>query len=116
MRLMTEFALLELSEYLVGNWLVGIDKSRLNESAIIMRSSPIDEWWRNKGSQWLSWMLKSLVIIRRLWIFALVFFRYFKAEWEELEYTFMIQKILSLLKKETRRISLWLKISLQREN
>jgi len=41
---MTEFALLGLSEYLVGNWLVGIDKSRLNKLAIIMRSSPIDEW------------------------------------------------------------------------
>ena len=61
-------------------------------------------------------MLKSPVIMRRLHIFALVSFRYFKAEWEELEYTFMIQKILLLLQKEIRRISLWLKMSLQREN
>ena len=38
MRLMTKFELLELSEYLVRTWLVRIDKSRLNELAIIIRS------------------------------------------------------------------------------
>ena len=42
-RSMTEFDLLTVSEYLVGIWLVGIDKSKLNKSAIIMRSSLIDE-------------------------------------------------------------------------
>ena len=41
--------------------------------------------------------------------------RYFIAEWEESEYTFMIQKMSPLLKKEMRRISLWLIISLQKE-
>jgi len=42
-RSMTEFESLTLSEYLVGTWLAGIDKSRLNKSAIIMRSSLIVE-------------------------------------------------------------------------
>ena len=36
-RSMTEFDLLTISEYLIGIWLVGIDKSKLNEFAIIMR-------------------------------------------------------------------------------
>ena len=40
---MTEFELLTLSEYLVGTWLVEIDKSRLNESATIIRSLLIVE-------------------------------------------------------------------------
>jgi len=39
MRSMTEFESLTLSKYLVGTWLVGLDKSRLNKSAIIRRSS-----------------------------------------------------------------------------
>ena len=43
MRSMTEFESLMLSEYPVGTWLVEIDKSRLNESAIIMRLSLIVE-------------------------------------------------------------------------
>ena len=48
MRSMTKFVSLRLSKYLVGTWLMGIDKSRLNESAI-MRSSLINKWWENKG-------------------------------------------------------------------
>jgi len=42
-KLMTEFELLVLSEYLVRTWLVGIDKSKLNESAIISKLSLIEE-------------------------------------------------------------------------
>ena len=41
---MTESASLTVSEYLVETWLVGINKSKLKESAIIMRSSLIEEW------------------------------------------------------------------------
>ena len=42
-KLMTEFALPTVSEYLIGTWLVGIDKSKLNKSAMIIRSSLIVE-------------------------------------------------------------------------
>ena len=41
---MTEFESFILLEYLVGAWLVGIDKYKLKESAIIRRSSLIEEW------------------------------------------------------------------------
>jgi len=51
MRLMTEFVSLGLSKYLVGTWLVGVDKLRLKKSAIMIRSLLIDEWWGNNGSQ-----------------------------------------------------------------
>ena len=40
---MTEFASLTVSKYLVGTWLVGIDKSKLNESAMIIKLSLIVE-------------------------------------------------------------------------
>ena len=40
---MTEFALPTVSKYLVETWLVGIDKSKLNKSAMIIRSSLIVE-------------------------------------------------------------------------
>ena len=55
-----------LSEYLIGTRLVGIDKSKLNKSAIIKRSSLIEEWWGNKGSHKLSQILKLPVIIKKL--------------------------------------------------
>jgi len=41
---MTEFASPAVSEYLVGHRLIGIGKARLNESAIMMRSSLMEEW------------------------------------------------------------------------
>ena len=82
---MTEFASLTLSEYLVGIWLVGTDRLRLKESTIIIRSLLVEEWWLNKGFQRLSWILKSSVIIKRLWILISVFLKYFIAEWEESE-------------------------------
>ena len=43
MRSMTKFESCSLSEYLVGTWLVGIESSKLNKSAIIRRSSLIEE-------------------------------------------------------------------------
>ena len=42
-RSMTKFDSPTVSEYLVGTWSVGIDKSKLKESAIIMRSLLIEE-------------------------------------------------------------------------
>jgi len=43
MRLIMEFDYPVISEYLVGQELVGLDSERLKESAIIIKSSPIDE-------------------------------------------------------------------------
>ena len=37
-----------VSEYLVGKGLVGDDRVKLKELAIIKRSSLIEEWWGNK--------------------------------------------------------------------
>ena len=83
-RLMTEFESFALLEYLVGTWLMEINKFKLKESAIIRRSSLMDEWWEKEGSYKLSQMLKLLVIIR-FQMFTLVFLRYFKAECEKSE-------------------------------
>ena len=82
---------------------------------MIIRSSLIEEWWLNKESQRLSQMLKSPVITKRLQILISVSLRYFITEWEESEYTFIIQKSLLLMKKETRIISLWSIMSLWKE-
>ena len=43
MRLMTEFASPAVSEYLVGQGLIDVNRTKLNESAIIIRSSLIEE-------------------------------------------------------------------------
>jgi len=82
---MTKFELFALLKYLVRTWLVGINRFKLNESAIIRRSSLIDEWWEKEGFHKLSQMLKLPVIIKRFLIFTSVSLRYFKAECEELE-------------------------------
>ena len=82
---MTEFDLLFESEYLVGTQLVRKDSSRLNESAIVIRSSLITEWWGKDGSQILSLILKSPVMIKRFEIFTSVSLKYFKAEYKESE-------------------------------
>ena len=84
-RSITKLALPLVLEYLVGIGLVGSDKSKLKESAIIIRSSLIEEWWGKNKSHKLSLILKSPVIMRRLLTFTLVFLRYFKTEWEESE-------------------------------
>jgi len=75
--------LFRLSEYLVGTWLVGLEIHRFIESAMSVRRSWWTEWWENKGFQLLFLMLKSPIMTRTLSIFALVFFRYFKAVWDE---------------------------------
>ena len=77
---MTKFASPAVLEYLVGHGLVGIDKARLNESAIMMRSSLMEEWWGKDGSHKLSLILKSPVIRKTLSMLTSVFLRYFKAE------------------------------------
>ena len=82
---MIEFESFALSEYLIGIWLVELDKFKLKKSAIIRRSSLIDEWWGKDEFYKLSQMLKSLVIISMFWMLALVSLKYFKAEWEESE-------------------------------
>ena len=85
MRSIIEFASLAISEYLVGQGLVGVDRTRLNESAMIIKLSLIDEWNRKDESHKLSLILKSPVIIRTLSMLTSVSLRYFKAEWEESE-------------------------------
>ena len=65
---MTELNTSSMSEYLVGQGLVGDDKVKLKESAIIKRLLLIEEWWENKVSQRLSLILKSPVITRILFV------------------------------------------------
>jgi len=43
MRSMTEFASPAISEYLVGQELISVDRTKLNESAIIIRLLLIEE-------------------------------------------------------------------------
>jgi len=69
-----------MSEYLVGQGLVGDKRAKLKESVIIKRSSLIDEWWRKEGSHKLSLILKSSVMMRTLSMLTSISLRYFKAE------------------------------------
>ena len=85
MRSITELDSPTVSEYLVGQGLVRIDKPRLKESAIIIKSSLIEEWNRKDESHKLSLILKSPVIRMTLLISTSVSFRYFKAVYEESE-------------------------------
>ena len=82
---MTEFAFPAVSEYLVGQGLIGVNRERLNKSAIIIRSSLIEELKGKDRSHKLSLILKSPVIRRMLSMLTSVSLRYFKAEWEESE-------------------------------
>jgi len=85
MRSMTEFASLAVSEYPVRQGLIRVDRERLNELAIIIRSSLIEEWKGKNRSHKLSLILKSPIIRRMLSMLTSVSLRYFKAEWEESE-------------------------------
>jgi len=87
---MTELASPAVSKNLVGKELVGIDNVKLNESAMIIRSSLIEEWWGKKESYKLSLILKSPVITRILLMLTSISLRYFKAVWDKSEYTFII--------------------------
>ena len=64
----------------MGMGLIGVDKSRLKESAMIIRLSLIEEWCGNEESHKLSLILKSPVMMSMLLILASVSLRYFKAE------------------------------------
>jgi len=85
MRLITEFASPAVLEYLVEQGLVGVDRARLNESAIIIKLSLIEEWNGKNEFYKLSLILKSPIIMRTLLMLTSVSLRYFKAEWEESE-------------------------------
>ena len=82
-RSITELASPLVLEYLVGIGLVGINKSKLNGLAIIIRLSLVDKWWGKDRSYKLSLILKSPVIIRRLLMLTSISLRCFKAKWEE---------------------------------
>jgi len=69
-----------MSEYLVGQGLVGNERAKLNESAIIKRLSLMDEWWEKEGFHKLSLILKSPIITRTLSILTSISLRYFKAK------------------------------------
>ena len=84
-RFITELDSLSVSEYLVGIGLIGVNKSRLKESAIMIRLSLIEEWCGNEASHKLSLILKLLVMMSILLTLISVSLRYFKAEWEESE-------------------------------
>ena len=110
-RSITELETWLLLEYLVGTWLVGKKRPKSKKSAIIKRLSLIEKWYRNRGSYKLSQILKSPVITKRFQMLTSVFLRYFKAKWEESEYMFIKKKKLLLIEKDTKRMSLWLRIS-----
>jgi len=74
-----------ISEYLVGQGLVGVDSARLKESAIIIKSSLREEWNGKDKSHKLSLMLKSPVIRMMLSMLTSVSFRYFQAVCDESE-------------------------------
>jgi len=99
----------------ITTWLIKDDKDKWKESTIIIKSLLMEEWCGKDESHKLFLMLKSPAITRKFWIFTPVFLRYFKAEWEASEYTFINQKMSPLLKNEARRISLWLITSFQIE-
>jgi len=60
--------------------LIGVDKSRLKELAIMIKSSLIEEWCGNEGFHKLSLILKSPVMMSMLLTLASVSLKYFKAE------------------------------------
>ena len=57
----------------------------LKESVISNRMPLWEEWNRKELFQTLSLILKSLAMIKILWIFTLVSLRYFKVDWWLLE-------------------------------
>ena len=85
MRFMTKFDSLAMSKYLVGPELVGEERARSKESAIIIKSLLIEQWKGKEWSQRLSLMLKSPVIKTMLSMLTSVSFRYFKAVCDESE-------------------------------
>jgi len=85
MRSITELDSPAISEYLVGQRLVGVDNARLKESAIIIKLSLREEWNGKDESHKLSLILKSSVIRTMLSMLTSVSFRYFKAVCDDSE-------------------------------
>ena len=83
MRLIVELDSPAMSEYLVRQKLVRVDRARLNELAIIIKLSQIEEWKEKDRFHKLSLILKSPVMKRTLLMLTSVFLRYFKAECNE---------------------------------
>ena len=79
-KLITEFALLLLSEYWVETCWIGDERQRLKESTVSSKLSLWDKWKENNEFQILSLMLKSPVIIRTFWRLASVSLIYFKVD------------------------------------
>ena len=92
MRLITEFALLKLLAYLVGTWLIENDKDKWKKSAIIIKSSLMEEWCKKDKSHRLSLMLKSPAIIGD-------FGYLLQYTWNTLKQSEKCQNIYSLTKK-----------------
>ena len=80
---MVEFDSSAMSEYLVGQELVGDERAKLKKSAIIKRLLLIDEWWEKEESYRLFLMLKSPVMTKTLSVLTSVSLRYFKAKWDK---------------------------------
>ena len=76
-----------MSEYLVEKNSVGLESSKQKESMILKKVSLWEKWYGKFGFQKLSLILKSFVMMRTLLILTSVFLRYFKAVWDESEYT-----------------------------
>jgi len=85
MRSMMEFDSPVVLEYLVGHRLVGLERVRSKELAIINKLSLIEEWKGKEEPHNLSLILKSLVIRMMLSMLTSVSLRYFKAECNESE-------------------------------
>ena len=104
-----------MSEYLVGKNSVDLESSNWNESAMSNKESLCEEWWGKYGSQKLSLILKSPIIMRTLLTLTSVSIRYFKANWDKSEYTLIKKKFEPWLKKKIHNKSLWLRILFYKE-
>ena len=71
--------------YLVGQGLVGEERARSKEFAIIIKLSLIEEWKGKDEFYRLSLILKLSIIKRTLLILTSVSLKYFKAKWKELK-------------------------------
>ena len=108
----TEFESWWLSEYLVEKYSVDLESSRWKESAISNKMSLKEDWKEKLESQRWSLILKLPVIRRMLSKLTSVSLKYFKADWDELEYILSKNWIELQLKNNMHEISLWLKMSL----
>jgi len=83
---------------------------------MLIRELLYTKWKEYEGSQILSLILKSLVMMRIFQRVTSVFLRYFKADCWSSGKIFNIKKMVLLLKKEKQLIFLWLNKSFLRES